>query len=155
MQNVKVKTYRRGRLVRVDHARNHFVSGGLDAVAELAGEQNHPVEWIGLGTHDTAVSPQDSALGNEVYRNAVTRRVEYDNFIRFQLLLLATQGLGHTFYEAGLFTGARRRLFSTEAEGYETMIGTGIMLARCVLVPITPDGVDTFVLTWDVPIQSA
>lgn len=154
-QNVTVAVYRRGALARLDRISNRFVAVGLKAAVELLGEQNRPVEFVGLGTHDTPVSPQDEALGNEVFRNAVTRRLEFDNYVRFQLQVLSTQGVGNTFYEAGLFTAPRRWPFSVSASAYNAYIGTGILLARCVLVPVTMDGSTSFVLTWDVPIQGA
>jgi len=121
---VTVRTYKMGRLWRIDRQPNLVVNGGRNRFAQLMiGQSTRPITHIAVGTDDTAVQATDTSLGSEVYRDDVTA---LDNpstgTLKVRLFISSTNANGNTLREAGLYdlknagTLLARVVFETEIE---------------------------------------
>jgi hypothetical protein len=94
---------REGRIIRQDRFHNTVVDDGLNAVRDLLGGWTFEPDEMAIGDSDTAVQTTDSALGNEVFRGTIDRRIQGDKKVTYQWLLGTGDANGETIKESGLF----------------------------------------------------
>ena len=93
------------------------VDTGLDTFALLMTDQENPLIEMAVGTDGTAVTAADTALGAEVFREAIARRLDAAQQIKFQMDLATGDANGNTLRECALFDDA------------------GVMFARAIISP--------------------
>jgi len=91
-------------LIRTVKAHNLITDQGLNLVRDFIANTNRAVSHIAVGTNATAPANGDTALGTEVFRDFITRRITSTNFkLKMQLFIDETSANGNTLVEAGLF----------------------------------------------------
>jgi hypothetical protein len=109
-------------------ARNRIVDDGLNWFVGFAGYPylggtGWTPNYIATGTSGNTVTAADHALGTEVFRKAITRRIAFDKRMMWQLSINTSEANGNTLREAGLFL----------------LYSGGTMIARVVHQPIVKD----------------
>ena len=106
---LEVRVYRDGRLVdAVAKERDLVVNGGLDLCIDSLGKSGanrpDPISHIAIGTDGTAPTASDTALGNEVMREAATYTKTGTGQGKWEATFNITGS--YTLQEAGLFNAA-------------------------------------------------
>ena len=126
-----------GELLHREIQDNKIVTAGLNLVRDLImGSGRYPSD-IAVGTDNTPPVAGDTALGVEVFRNVITRRIPTSTQGTFQLFLGAGDANGNTLTEAGIFNRAT----------------IGDMLSRVTFADIIKTAAITVTLTWDITIS--
>lgn len=100
---LEVHSAESGRLLRRSLIKNLVVADGLNKMCELiAGTLNVEPTHIALGDDDTEVTSGDTALGNELHRDQITRTNVIGAQVILQLFVPNDEGNGNTYSEAGL-----------------------------------------------------
>ena len=96
-----------GHVEHAVHCTNAVPTAGANAFRDAMGGFALFPAGIGGGTSNTAFADSDIALGNEVIRKPISRRIRpRDGAIRFQAFVLETEGNNNTLAEAGLFNSS-------------------------------------------------
>lgn len=134
-----VMTDGQGNVVKEETTHNLIVDTGLNLTAAiLAGEAVDPLSHVAVGTSNTAVNANQTALvGTELARVAPTI-TRTDNSVEFAAVFGAGVGTG-TIEETGLFNAAANGTMFSRA-----LTGTYVKAADYSL------GI-TWTITWDVP----
>lgn len=136
---IEVKDAKTGKVLRDEIVANKIVTAGLNLVRDLLAGGNTAPTHIAVGTDATAPVAGDTALGTEVFRNVITRRIPSANQITFQLFLGAGDANGNTLVEAGIFN---------QDTG-------GDMLSHVTYAAINKTAAVTATLTWDIVLSEA
>lgn len=83
---------------------NMIVNGGLTNLAALLAGSGHTVGYLALGNDSSDVSTTDSALGNEIFRTAVTAIAPSGYSCNSTFNVLNTEAVG-TIEEIGIYAG--------------------------------------------------
>jgi hypothetical protein len=119
---IEVTDVRTGALLDTQSVPNLVTLAGRNLVRDhLTIGSNAVLSHYAVGTGTTAAIAGDTALGNELLRDAVTQRDTNDGEIVVTFYLSSTQGNGNDLTEAGVFTAA----------------SGGVLFARTVFSPIT------------------
>lgn len=103
--NVQIDTYEHGKLIKSEKGHNLVVLDGLNLLRDMmAGNKDDAPSHIAVGDDNTTVIAGDSALGNQVYINTITKRIQSSAAIKFQLFISESQANGNTLREAGLIS---------------------------------------------------
>ena len=114
---------------------------GLNIIRDLlGGDLNEEPTDIAVGTDNTVVATTDTALGIEVFRNQITRRLDSAQQITFQLFISTSQANGNTLVEAGLIRVKNQvdRMFS-----------------RIVFAPIVKTSSVSVTITWTITLVAS
>jgi len=122
----------------VQETNNLVVSGGKEWVAQRMKGTNSPMSHMGVGTGSTAAAAGDTALGNELDRNALTTSggTVSNNTITFECTWGAGNGTG-AITEAGVFDAA----------------SGGDMLCRTVFAVVNKGASDIMTISWTVTVS--
>lgn len=137
--HILLRDAKTGKVLRDEWNDNKIVLAGLDLVRDLLAGSNTAPTHIGVGTSATAPAAGDTALGVEVFRNWITRRIPDPQKITFQLFLGTGDANGNTLVEAGIFN---------QDTG-------GDMLSRVTFAGIVKTVAITATLTWEITISEA
>ena len=114
--NVTITVERDGELLEQFKVKNLITNGGLNWFRDLAGGTVGRADYQAVGTGTTAAAATDTALGAEVIKKTIDRRLDSDKKITFQTLILEDEANGSTLSEVGLFGG-------------------GVLIARALISP--------------------
>jgi hypothetical protein len=104
---VEVRDADTGAVLAVERAHNLVVDDGLDLIRDLLdGDAVAGITHLAVGTGTVAVTAGDTALGTEVFRDAVTSRTSYAQQLVVSYYLASGSANGYTLTEAGLFNAA-------------------------------------------------
>ena len=96
-----------GKVIKRVEVHNTIVNDGLERIAKLLGKLSSTgFEYIALGTDNTAVQNDDSALGAEVERELATVTYVADYKCRFTKVFSVGSGVSHSVKEVGIFDSA-------------------------------------------------
>lgn len=127
-------------LIRTVKACNHVTNQGLNLVRDFIANTNRAPSHIAVGTDNTAPADGDTALGAEVFRDFITRRITSSNFkLKMQLFIDEDSANGNTLVEAGIFQ----------------RITAGEILSHVTYSPIVKTIAITVNLTWEFTIGRA
>lgn len=112
----KIKSSKTGEEITV---KNLIVNGGLSNLAALLAGTGHTIGYLALGTGETAPANGDTALGNEIYRTAVTGFSAAGATCSSVFTVLAAEAVG-TIKEIGIYAGG------TSAAGSGTLISRAL-----------------------------
>jgi len=85
---------------------NLIVTGGKDLLlSRLVSNSDDYIDYIAVGSDDTAVLSGDSTLGTELDRNQVTTTSVTDNVLTIDATFSSLEAIG-TWKEAGLFNAS-------------------------------------------------
>jgi len=84
--------------------KNLIVNGGLENMGALLAGSGHTVGYLALGNDSSDVSTTDSALGNEIFRTAVTAIAPSGYSCNSTFNVLNTEAVG-TIEEIGIYAG--------------------------------------------------
>ena len=138
--DIEIKTrHGTGWIVERQSYHNLITDAGRNTVKDLLLGSGFGPQAIALGTSATAAAVDQVALGAEVFRGEMTRRLSENKKCTFQLVLTEDDANGNTLNEAGLFNS--------------TADQTGTMLARATYSPIVKNNTiqSTFTWTWEMP----
>ena len=62
--------------------------------------------YIALGDDNTPATPNDTALGNELFRKQITQKSKLTQSVRSIISILEAEGNGFDIYEIGLYANA-------------------------------------------------
>ena len=114
--NVTITVERDGELVERFKVKNLITNGGLNWFRDLTGGTVGLADYQAVGIGTTAAAATDTALGAEVIKKTIDRRLDSDKKITFQTLILEDEANGSTLSEVGLFGG-------------------GVLIARALISP--------------------
>jgi len=103
--NVTITVERDGELVELFKVKNLITNDGLNWFRDLAGGIVGRADSQAVGTGTTAAAATDTALGAQVIKKTIDRRLDSDKKITFQTLILESEANGSTLSEVGLFGG--------------------------------------------------
>ena len=103
--NVTITVERDGELVELFKVKNLITNDGLNWFRDLAGGIVGRADSQAVGTGTTAAASTDTALGAQVIKKTIDRRLDSDKKITFQTLILESEANGSTLSEVGLFGG--------------------------------------------------
>ena len=107
LANVELLVYdvtKNNKLIDVIDDCNLFVTDGRNQVRDFLNNLSPTgITHLAVGTDATGAVLSDSALGTEVYRNALTKRTPSDASVMLSYYLASTQANGNTLAETGLF----------------------------------------------------
>lgn len=92
-----------------DHVHNTAVAGLLQYIVDnldIDQSTNENASHLAIGTDDTTPTVNDSALGNEVHRNAVTSTTDGGSSLQITTLFDTGEANGNTLVEVALFTAS-------------------------------------------------
>ena len=137
---IEVRDGDTGPVIASQRRHNLVVNNGLDIIRDLlGGDLNEEPTDIAIGVDDTTVTPTDATLGNEVFRNQITRRLDGAQVITFQLFVSTSQANGNTLEEAGLI---------------RVKNGADRMFARITYAPIVKTNSVSITYTWTVSLTA-
>ncbi len=129
-----------GKIKRVSEYDNLICTVGKTMIADnltnASPDNTMRINYVALGTDDTAPSAGDTTLGAESYRNAIASETNANNVAYFTGFFSATECNG-TYKEAGLL-----------ADG-EAGADTGILFSH-VAIDETKDATETLTIDWTV-----
>ena len=114
--NVTITIDRDGELVERFKVKNLITNNGLNWFRDLAGGTVGRADYQAVGVGTPAAAATDTALGGEVIKKTIDRRLDSDKKITFQTLILEDEANGYTLSEVGLFGG-------------------GVLIARALISP--------------------
>ena len=100
------------------------------------------VNYLAVGTNNTAVTLADTLLGTEVFRNTLTDVVYTSANANFKYFLGSTEANGNTLVEAGLF--------GDNATG---TVDTGTLFAHVVHTAIVKTSAIAITYSWNISIS--
>lgn len=119
--------------------KNLIVDDGLEYIASrMTGTSENVMSHMAVGTGSTAAAGADTALGNEVDRNALTSTTVTSNAIAYVCSWAAGDGTG-ALTEAGLFNA----------------VSSGTMLCRTVFGTVTKGASDSMTITWTITVSAS
>lgn len=89
-------------LMLTSRAHNLLPDVGLNYFRDLAAGAVSRIDKIAVGTGTTAPAATDTALQASVFSNSITRRIQENKKVTFQLLILQSEANGNTLAEIGL-----------------------------------------------------
>jgi len=135
-QNVKitVENEKTGEIY-TQEVRNRIPTAGRNYIIDLIrGENTEPITHFAVGTDDTATDDTDTTLGNEVYRQSITKITTEDSLLSVNYFLSSNEANGNTITEAGIFNDGT----------------AGDMLGRVVYSSIDKDENVSVTFEWDI-----
>ena len=93
-------------LISEQSIHNMVTNSGLQFIRDLIDETQQGCTHFATGTDLSATVIEHTALGAEVYRNAISSRVKVDFEITQRCFIPPSSANGNTLYEAGLFNSA-------------------------------------------------
>lgn len=118
VSNVLIEVREEGCLVREISKHNIVTNVGLNLLRDLlGGYSDREPTHVHLGTGVATPAATDTTLGTDVYEAILTRRIQEQYGINFQLYVNENQANGYTLKEAGLFNhrNGEENLFSRVA----------------------------------------
>ena len=103
---VQVHDARTQELILEQSIHNMVTNSGLQFIRDLIDETQQGCTHFATGTDLSATVVDHTALGNEVYRNAISSRVKVDFEITQRCFIPPSAANGNTLYEAGLFNAS-------------------------------------------------
>lgn len=123
-----------GRIVDVVRRHNLVPTAGRNLLRDfLAGDGPAALSHVALGTGTTAPAATDTALQNEIFRDAITQKVKDVAKLTVKYYLGTQYANGYTLAEAGLFNAATG----------------GVMYARVTFPPDEKTAAQAWNITWD------
>jgi hypothetical protein len=139
---VTVQEARTGELVGRRLVHNRVPLTVRNAVRDLlngvGGGPSLTVGWFALGTGAAPPADGDTALGAEVFRDAVTSRIPSSGSLNVQYFLGTTSANGSTLTEAGLFNAS----------------AAGTLLARASFAGIAKTASLTVTFSWTISVNA-
>lgn len=131
---------RRGRFLGRVSGHNLITDTGKTLLRDLIGGLRKWPTHIAVGTGTVAAVAADVALGTEVYRALITRRVQRPFGIKFQLFIPTTDANGNTLTEAALWT----------------VVGsTSTLFARILFTAIAKTSAASLTISWTVDVTAS
>ncbi len=138
---IEVREGDHGPVIATQQRHNLVVNNGLDIIRDLlGGDLNEEPTDIAVGTDNTVVTATDTTLAVEVFRNQITRRIDNNQSITFQLFISTTQANGNTLTEAGLI---------------RVKNGADRLFARIVYAPIVKTVSVSVTITWTITLAAS
>ena len=92
-----------GKIISKNEYKNIFCDSGRNSLLNrMAGESKGEITYLALGDDNTAVKITDTALGNELYRKAVTSSSASGLTFSSSTFIPSTEG-NHAYKEMGLY----------------------------------------------------
>lgn len=105
--NIYVHDAQSGELLDAISRHNLVVLAGRNLVRDLLYiAATNPLSHCAVGTGSTAATANDTALGAEVFRSAITQFIPLSGQLQVKHYLSSTQANGNTLTEAGLFNAS-------------------------------------------------
>ncbi len=107
----------------------------------LRGSNTSTIKYVAFGTSNTTPTTADVALGNEIYRKAVsTYTVGTTGEVLVSMYLSPTEGVGDSIQEVGFFSGSSA----------SSTANTGVLLARGLYVHASKLATESIIFTLDI-----
>lgn len=114
--NVRIEIFRGDFEEKIEEiqTRNLWVKSGRNKIrdvlmypdADTSPSPAYTINFIAVGTDGTTTSDSTTALGTEVYRDEITRKIPLDSGLILQLYVPQDQANDNTLRECGIFSAA-------------------------------------------------
>ena len=92
-----------GKIIRKERKKNRIPNTGLNYMRDLIrGENTNPISHFAVGTDGTSTTENDIDLGNEVYRQQITRIDVADRILTVRYFLSSNEANGEILSEAAI-----------------------------------------------------
>ena len=102
---IDIQDVKTGKIIKTIKDHNLVTTAGLNLVRDLLGIAAGitGLNYIALGTDNTAATISDTTLGTEVFRDTFTDTIYTSGKVNFKYFLDSSSANGNTLIEAGLF----------------------------------------------------
>lgn len=137
---IEVRDAASGRLLRRERQHNLVTLAGRNLIRDFLNgtASSGTISHLAVGTGTAAPTANDTALGTEVFRDAVTKRTPDAGKLQVQYYLASTAANGSNLTEA---------MLTTAASG-------GLCFARVTFQAIAKTASITMTFTWDVNVNA-